>query len=881
MIVARTANGSTATNMSGSVGSGSGTKLDPLLSARQPGSFPCPCCNAAQQQSQSPNMVEGMQLFPMTVDLLDRSVAAKRKAFIAEAKLKKAHAKRLQANKKGNENQVGNGESDSVRDEMDTTEEDEGATFDEIQAESPYVLLFRSQASSSSVGGNNSSLPSTSSNEGYRTGRWTFEEIELVEFLLTSFDRGVLPLPMGVRLDDFLGSILLCKASRLTKKMKHARLSIREYDINPKEDPNNTRTLDCEMLSTLQEKFLHSIANEAAQLELRFSMEKAWRTNLFNLCVQVGCTMLNATAWIASMEAMERRAAVAEENIRKARRRRMGLALKVDVGAQDGVFFSEMPVQFPRAKPKAKKRLSDSLSQDGESMGDNRDGGENMSLNTTGGGSSVGSESNHISNMLDMGEAAGNVDSVDDFAVIFKELIGGTPSVTNRSSATVPNNSGSFLEQVLSYMEINHLPFEHVEIWVPCYPPQSEGGAENLRLYHAGHATRSELDPGIFCQLNEFGEYSTKFSFLPGVGLPGRVYKSGMPAWECNVDESDPKFFERAGGAKVYCVRTGVGIPISSNYIGRLVVVMFSVFDRDPQEELMEQLAADLVAFCPKPTWKLVVEMGPTQGQQPPQLQGTQYVNKEMVHYQHGMPPSSPRASLADVIAQPSTPRSMQAPSHISVATTITDVPHSPGNRIERRGSSWSAGSVVDSVSAEAQRDEEIQIATLLGDHMPGTEVPAIGEPASMVCFPNLLLPHFMSLRLMLLRSPERRTTEENALLEVIRKSHTGFCQDPNRSPKEIAELLARDWRFLQMTAHDEMKKPAALASAAASAMNPIPHQQRHGNLLSSNSSPDVVNRYIATSIPLGIPSSSGSSFNAEPSFSAHESRNHKERRLS
>lgn len=828
------------------------------LTSRQAGSTPCPCCSSHQKDindGSKISMVERIQLYPMNLDLLDLSVAAKKRALL-ESKRKANNSNKRISTENHNSFTEGSVCSGSYS-QRDSVDQNEGGVsnelvLDEIQAEGPYALLFRSSSSSG--------IPSSSNNDGYRTGRWTFEEIELVEFLLTSFDRGVLPIAGGVRLDDFLGSILLCKSSRLTKKMKHARLSVREYEVNIKD--NNMRALDCQMLTTLQEKFLHSISSESTRLELRFSMEKAWRTNFFNLCAQVGCSMVDASDWISSMEVMEKRATAAEENIRTARRRRMGLALQTDsLSGQDGVFFSEIPIHqtvTTELKPRPTKKRSSTVMRVGSSDLVYFDGTESMSGNSgTSGASATGSEpNNHISNMLDMGEMSENPDSVDDFAVIFKELIGGTHSANNPISSYVPTYSGSFLEQVLSYMESKNIPFEHVEIWVPCYAPQSNGGPENLRLYHAGHATRSDVDPSTFCQLNEFGNYSTKFSFQPGVGLPGRVYKTGQPSWECHVDDADPKYFERAGGAKVYGVRTGVGIPISSNHIGRLVVVLLSAFYRDPQEELMEQLVADFLAFCPKPTWKLVVEMGDSDKIEN-QLDQKHVVKEEVLHFEHGR---TNEASIS-VAFESHIPHSIPSLSMDIMSSSSSIVSNSTGAPRSPRGTLLP--DVAEAV-AQNNRKEEIRIATMLGDYMPGIEDPDISVPASLAYHPDLLLPHFMSLRLLLLRSPDRRTTEEHALLEVMRKSYAGFSYDTNRSPKEIAGLLVRDWRFLQMSAEDELKKPTQHVAAVMAVPNPesVPHHgsSRHhfphnGPVFGASGGPAVMlTKYIATSMPIGIP---------------------------
>lgn len=68
------------------------------------------------------------------------------------------------------------------------------------------------------------------------------------------------------------------------------------------------------------------------------------------------------------------------------------------------------------------------------------------------------------------------------------------------------------------------------------------------------------------------------------------------------------------------------------------------------------------------------------------------------------------------------------------------------------------------------------------------------------------LLPHFMSLRLLLLRSPERRTPEEIEMLETVKKSFRGFSKDNRRSGAELASLLARDWMYLSISSQSNSK---------------------------------------------------------------------------
>ena len=67
-----------------------------------------------------------------------------------------------------------------------------------------------------------------SSNE-LRTGRWTAEETIYCDKLAQKFVDGRLPLTEGIKLNEFLSDMLKSKQSRLTKKMKNAKLSSKTF----------------------------------------------------------------------------------------------------------------------------------------------------------------------------------------------------------------------------------------------------------------------------------------------------------------------------------------------------------------------------------------------------------------------------------------------------------------------------------------------------------------------------------------------------------------------------------------------------------------------------------------------------------------------------
>ena len=146
--------------------------------AVNPGERLCPACKMTP--------VSSFRLLPMSMQALDQAVALRKKA-AAERQAK----------------QAADGKDDGVK-----------FKFAEAQAEASYLLL--SHGGATSVGGTMSA-----DNDYQRTGRWTDDEVVYTDFLVEAFDSGRIPIEHGMKLSDFLAEVLLCKGSRLTKKMKN------------------------------------------------------------------------------------------------------------------------------------------------------------------------------------------------------------------------------------------------------------------------------------------------------------------------------------------------------------------------------------------------------------------------------------------------------------------------------------------------------------------------------------------------------------------------------------------------------------------------------------------------------------------------------------
>jgi hypothetical protein len=408
-----------------------------------------------------------------------------------------------------------------------------------------------------------------------RTGRWTTEETLYCDQLIEKFEQGLLPIADGIKLNDFLSGMLKSKQSRLTKKMKNARLSARCYKrtVGFIDDDREAR-----IFSEAESGFFDSIPCSLEKSEIRFHMQKEWRELYSSYCVAIG-QKLDADSWLSSVEELDRRASEAKDAARMARRKvMMGYALSQDSNNLDrGVFI----------EPSAATDASSTTAL-------------NPQVGGGGAGGSVGDQPNR--NKRNPGAAAGS----HGFS------------------------SSPFVGKVVEFLQRYNMPFEHVDAWVPSFVPQQPGatgastGEQQCRLCFAGSATSERIIPpdgGSSVPLTSedhfdlvsFGEYSQKFSFDLGCGLPGRVYSSGVASWEQGIQKAPSTLFERCGGASQWSIQTVLGIPVPSPNVGRVVVLLYSRHDRNRDQEVVNRissaiskviiLCADL-RFCAMFCWR-------------------------------------------------------------------------------------------------------------------------------------------------------------------------------------------------------------------------------------------------------------------------------------
>eukprot|EP00977_Amphora_coffeiformis_P017903 scaffold6007_cov183-Amphora_coffeaeformis.AAC.27 len=621
--------------------------------------------------------VSRLQVLPLDIAVLDKAVA-----------MRKALSREM-ASKTANE---------------DSTDRE----LADAQAEASYLLLSHG----------NSTAALCTDNEYQRTGRWTDDEMTFTNFLVEAFDDGKLPIESGLKLNEFLSDVLLCKSSRLTKKMKNARLSTRSYDFRYPVPP-----LDVQMLSSLEQKFLHSISSEPSRMEVHLNLAKHWRSQLSNLCLQIDSNLLDNSAFIASLEEIERRAIEAEENIRRARRKRVGLSIRRD--SQGGNHIDSESFQ-----PGSKKVKIESRNDFGDM--DASVEGNSQQLQHPQLPEVISSNNNNNANVPSSAPS-------DDFSKIFDDFADGNRNVP-AASKRLRNGYSPFLEEVVGYVESLKVPFQHVDIWVPSYTT-GPTGEEVMRLFHAGHATQNGLDDETFTRVTEFGEFSKNFSFCADEDLPGRVFACNKPRWVRKLDQADPQAYGRSQGAKLYGIKTAFGFPLETTVVDRIVVCVYSTSDVPENPFIINKCQTELAKLCPKPEWKLVVEMGP------------------------GAVPVAPARKMPSTMLQT-----------VGDASTVS--------------SSRTRQSSIDEVAWAEHR-----MASLLGEFMP---MPDGSSENTTSLVSSLFVPHFMSLRLLLLTPNERRTEDEKNMIDLLRKSFTAYSGDKNRSGRDLAMLIVKEWQCLQ-----------------------------------------------------------------------------------
>lgn len=673
----------------------------------------CPACSGT---------VRGIHVVPLSFEALKRSVQLR----VAEAKASGAKPCDGTSSTSGNK-----------RDRSDSE-------VCQLEVEAAQVVFSQGNSSSSSDA------------DSRRTGRWTDEELEYVDHLLKAFDKGQLPLSHGTKLANFLGSALLCKATRLTKKMKNAKLGIRNFAIQPATLQTNANSDEASVMKVLQDRFVMSLPSEYSRLELEYNLSMHWRTCFSDLCVQVGYPHLDGSSFISSLEEYERLAANAEEGVRVVRRRRLaGGFTRVDqptLGVESSSIRPSIgPTSFSGGSFLPASKLEGTESEDIEPLG-------------------MSGHDGHLDDIVD--DFILNHDQEDlnhSFMIgMFEAEETGENALStgrlDRAASSAKTARNPFLEVIAKYLEELDLPFQHADTWVPSLV--SEDSDAGVRLLQAGSVTRQDQDAARWSAFENFGRYSESFSFAPGKGLVGRAYTSGKIMWEFGLNKLDPDFFHRAGGAEEYGVRTAVAMPFSTPGVGRMVVVLYSCTHIPEDAALSDQIAQELATYAPAPKWKLVVEMSDATIPQSTE-------HEDQSHFRR-------KVSMNDF------------PSPAGQDTFSSQAKHSsavPSFLLDRDA----AGVVTPRDISD--HDVEGKIISLLGDQLANGSEGNFDDPS--------LFQELMRIRLLLLLPTNRRSIEDIHKIDVLKNSYVNYSMGGHRGGKEIAKLLAREWMFLSECSKD------------------------------------------------------------------------------
>jgi hypothetical protein len=397
-----------------------------------------------------------------------------------------------------------------------------------------------------------------------RTGRWTTEETDYCDALIRLFEEGKLPISDGIKLNEFLANMLKSKQARLTKKMKNAKLATRQYK---RSTGYIASVQEARAFSTLETEFFASIKCPMERAEIRFHMQKEWRELFSSYCIAIG-QVLAMNVWLSSVEELDQRTSLQKDAARMVRRKVMlGHALNIDSSNSDqrGVHIDTVT------------KLLENKYVVGNSN-------ESCSNGTSNNSSCYNKSSQEATGTSERNQLLYEISKTEQNPLIYY--------------------ASPFVEKILKVIDRLAIPFEHVDVWVPSFvdsdPRESVGSqTQKCRLCFAGCGPAEvkvnggepvALSADEKFDLMSFGEYSEKFSFEIGCGLPGRVYSSGVASWEQGIQNAPLEQFERSGGAKQWGIQTVLGIPIPSPSAGRIVVLFYSTEDRPRNLKLVNRL---------------------------------------------------------------------------------------------------------------------------------------------------------------------------------------------------------------------------------------------------------------------------------------------------
>ena len=370
--------------------------------------------------------------------------------------------------------------------------------------------------------------------------------------------------------------------------------------------------------------FLRTLKSEWLQTELCLNMSRVWREQFEKLCLQVGFCLLDTAAWNTSLQ---KAGSLHLEDSLEAKRKRL-----TQVSQE---LHSTLKNESHEAKQSALvvnrlcslDSITGGLELSNREFGDEEPGIRHHhrvssfgSLDDILAGPDYSSMQSKTGSGLFDDEAQ---DSTEWTGVFYQEIPqdskprseqmdGGIDSVVKKAfKEGEPNDT--FLLKISSFLASTDFNFQHCDVWAPTQSTVSGGdmyGYGQMRLVNAGHITlkSSKIPSHTAEKLNEFGVYSKTISFAPGSGLPGRVFATGQSIWMNDVHQATAEEFGLAGGARMYGIRTAVGLHVPTS-IATLVVVFYSTADL-PRDVTVENHCMNFFRqLNPTPKWHLSIEV--------------------------------------------------------------------------------------------------------------------------------------------------------------------------------------------------------------------------------------------------------------------------------
>jgi ribosomal protein L31E len=440
-----------------------------------------------------------------------------------------------------------------------------------------------------------------------RTGRWTSEEVAYVNALTDAFDCGMFLLVNGTRLHDFLTNFLKCKLSRLTKKFKKAnftRCYVYRRGIHNIDQNVRIRAIRMRVAETYT-SFLSSIGNEFLKAQMRLLTSAQWKKYLVEFCSEQLSVhvdhFIGAEEYCSSIQELDRLMEYHSDELKKRR--------KLDVTAHRAISVEDIPSldikKAGRTKKKVKvvpevieklKTVKDTDQTIIEDEVNNKLGKIVMKQ-------APREQENNQKLSIRTAATAASEPIDEDFLLLWGIREEEDPIVTDDEFQSHSDSDSSsqqvhpFLSKLEEYFAKNILPFDYVEVWLPIH----DQGKVSLCCGGGFVPEKNKASP----ELLHFASISSQTVFDAGVGLPGRTYSSGQSHWEQGIQYAQAAHFPRVEAAGRAGIQTAVGIPVSCEVVGSLIVCFFSTTYVIKDDALVSRIWQDLNALNSVSQWAL------------------------------------------------------------------------------------------------------------------------------------------------------------------------------------------------------------------------------------------------------------------------------------